>query len=196
VIRAVIFDFFGVLVGDGFESTYRKAGGDPVEDRLFVQSLLDQANRGEITVNEFRTKICKQLGISVEEYQESAREAETVNYELLEYVNDLRQRKYKTAILSNVNKGGLERRIDKDILEKYFDAIVVSGDVGFIKPEPEIYKITADKLGVRTDECAFTDDRKGYVEAAKALGMESIFYQDFLQFKSELEKLLAADSNN
>jgi epoxide hydrolase-like predicted phosphatase len=196
MIRAVIFDFFGVLVGDGFEATYRSAGGDPVKDKAFVEALLDQANRGNISVDEFRSRICKKLGISVEEYQDSVRRTEIINHELLEYIKKLRLRSFKTAILSNVNRGGLERRVPKKILEELFDVIVVSGDVGYIKPEPEIYKITAERLGIEVKECVFIDDRKGYVSAAKNLGMQALFYENFNQMEQALEKLLAADSNN
>jgi HAD superfamily hydrolase (TIGR01509 family) len=190
VIKAVIFDFFGVIVGDGFDATYRLAGGDPNKDQKFIRALLDQTNRGEITTDEFRAKICKQLGITVDEYQASLRKAEQVNSELLNYIKNLRP-KYKTAILSNVNRGGLERRIDKKTLEEIFDVIVISGEVGYIKPEPEIYKLTAEKLGFVVQECVFTDDREGYVKAAQDLGMKTIWYQTFAQFKQELEKLLA-----
>src|SRR5581483_8973559 len=104
--------------------------------------------------------------------------------------------KYKTAILSNVNKGGLERRISRETLDKYFDVIVVSGDVGYIKPEPEIYEFTSDKLGAKAEECVFIDDREGYVEAAKTVGMRAIYYQDFAQMKAELERILSAVSDN
>ena len=189
MIKAVIFDFFGVLVGDGFEFTYRHAGGDPRKDKNFIQDLLDRTNRGLISSEEFRHQICQKLGITVEEYHKVTSQTEQVNVELLSYIKKLRT-KYKTAILSNVNKGGLERRIDKQTLDEYFDVIVVSGDVGFIKPEPQIYQLTAQKLGVDPKECVFIDDREGYVKAAEAVGMAAIFYEDFNQMKTDLEKIL------
>lgn len=191
MIKAVIFDFFGVLVGDGFELTYRQAGGNPAKDKEFIQDLLDQTNRGLITTEEFRKRICKQLGITVDDYQIAVKSSEKINYELLDYIKSLRP-KYKTAILSNVNKGGLERRIDRQTLDEYFDVIVVSGDVGYIKPEPEIYQLTADKLGVSLKECVFIDDREGYVKAAEAAGMQAIQYDNFDQMKTDLEKILSS----
>lgn len=195
MIKAVIFDFFGVIVGDGFEFTYREAGGNPVKDREFIQDLLDRTNRGLITTEEFRQRICDKLGITVGDYNQAIKKSEIIDHELLNYIKTLRS-KYKTAILSNVNKGGLERRIERGVLDEYFDVVVVSGDVGYIKPEPEIYQLTADKLGVKTDECVFIDDREGYVSAARASGMKAIYYQTFGQMKDELEKLLAAGADN
>lgn len=195
MIKAVIFDFFGVLVGDGFESTYRSAGGDPIKDKIFIQELLDQTNRGRITTEEFRKRICRKLGISVENYQKAIQQAEQINFDLLDYIKMLRM-SYKTAILSNVNRGGLERRIKRETLDEFFDDLVVSGEVGYIKPEKEIYQMAADRLGVSTEECVFTDDRQSYVEAAKLAGMKGIVYENFEQFKRELSALLAAGSNH
>ena len=195
MIKAIIFDFFGVIVGDGFDYTYRSAGGDPVQDRAFVQELLDQANRGKITTDEFRQKICRKLGITVDEYQDSLKRSEQINLDLLELIKDLRNR-YKTALLSNVNQGGLERRIKREVLDSYFDDIVISGEVGYIKPEPEIYRLAAERLGAGLSECVFTDDREPYVRAAEAVGMKGIVYKDFSQFKLELEKLLSAGPDN
>jgi epoxide hydrolase-like predicted phosphatase len=194
MIKAVIFDFFGVIIGDGFDITYRTAGGDPVKDKEFILELLSQTNRGEITTDEFRNMLCKQLGITVEEYQLSLEKSEVVNYELLDYIKTLRP-KYKTAILSNANVGSLERRVERKMLNECFDDLVVSAEVGFIKPEPEIYKLAAERLGVKVDECVFVDDREGYVNGATKVGMFAILYEDFPSFKKELEKLLSSSSD-
>ena len=194
MIKAIIFDFFGVLLGEGFDATYRYAGGDPSKDHDFIESLLDKVNRGLITTDEFRTRICHQLSISEEEYQEALTKAERPNHKLLGYIKTLRP-KYKTAVLSNVGKGGLDRRIRLKVLEQYFDEIIASAEVGYIKPEREIYELTASKLGVKMEECVFIDDRKVYVQAALALGMKAFLYIDFPQMKAELERLLKEDAS-
>jgi HAD superfamily hydrolase (TIGR01509 family) len=195
MIRAIIFDFFGVLVGEGFDATYRSAGGDPIKDKQFIQKLLDSSNRGRISSEEFRAKICHQLGITIDQYKEAMARAETPNLELFDYIKTLRPN-YKTAILSNVSKGGLERRIKREKLEEYFDVLVVSGDLGYVKPEAEAYEFTAKQLGVAPEQCIFVDDRIGYVEGAAALGMKAIKYINFKQMKSEIEKILANGSDN
>lgn len=194
MIKAVIFDFFGVIVGDGFDATYRIAGGDSHKDKLFIEQLLDKANRALISPQEFQEQICTHLGISAERYIEAVNRSENINMELLGYIKSLRA-SYKTAILSNVNKGGLERRLNTGTLDEYFDVVVASGEVGYIKPEPQIYELTAKKLGVQVGECVFIDDREPYVIAAQEVGMSGIVYHDFEQMKTELNKILAADSD-
>ena len=195
MIKAIIFDCFGVLVGDGFDVTYRTSGGDPIKDTVFIEEILEKANRAQISTEEFRRQICQKLGISAEKYTETTNKTETINYELLDYIKTIRP-KYKTAILSNVNRGGVERRIPKPLIEECFDAVVVSGDVGYIKPEREIYELTAERLGVKLDECVFIDDRQGYVAPAVEYGMMGIVYQDFAQMKTDLERLITPVSDN
>lgn len=194
MIKAIIFDCFGVLVGRGFDETYRFAGGNPQKDHEFIETLLEKANRGQISQVEFRAKICDRLNITIEQYRNAIQEAEQPDYELLRYIKDLRKQ-YKVAVLSNVNTGVLERKIGEKWLQECFDACVVSADVGYIKPEREIYELTAKRLGVRISECVFIDDREKYTIAAKTIGMKTILYKNFAQMKQELEKLLANPNN-
>jgi putative hydrolase of the HAD superfamily len=185
-IKAIIFDCFGVVVGQGFDETYRSAGGDPVADREFIANELYRSNLGLIPQSQFRQEIAERLHISLDDW----RAAERPDTELLEYIIGLRK-KFKTAILSNANTGVLPRRIGADWLERCFDEVVVSAEVGKIKPDPEIYLYTAAKLGVSPSECVFFDDLARYTEAADAVGMRGIQYKGFQQARADLEKILA-----
>jgi HAD superfamily hydrolase (TIGR01509 family) len=62
--------------------------------------------------------------------------------------------------------------------------------VGMIKPEPGIFKLICDRLGVTAAETVFVDDNPRYYEAAKRLGFASILYTDFTAMKPQLEALL------
>jgi len=189
VIRAVIFDFFGVVVGRGFNETYRYAGGDPIKDKQFLSDLLDRTSLGLITPADFRRAITKKIGISLERYEKAMQEAERPNDELLDYIERLKHN-YKIAVLSNANLGSLERKLGHDRLNKYFDERIISAEVGMIKPTAEIYLMTSKKLGVLPEECIFIDDKKTHCEGAQAVGMQAVWYQNFPQMKNELETLL------
>jgi putative hydrolase of the HAD superfamily len=93
-------------------------------------------------------------------------------------------------MLSNVGSSGLENYMDYAVLEKHFEVIVESAKIGFAKPEARAYEITADRLGIRLDECIFIDDREEYIEGAQHVGMQTILYTDFESFKSEIENVL------
>jgi putative hydrolase of the HAD superfamily len=177
VIKAVIFDFFGVLVGKGFEYTYRNAGGDPVKDHLFIEDMLGQSNLGMINENEFNVSMSSRLNIDLDKWLKAVKQAEQADDDLLDYIVELRK-SYKTAILSNSNRGVVREKVGHDRLEQCFDLIVVSAEVGLVKPDAAIYDLTAEKLGVQDKECVFIDDRKPFTEAANLVGMTSILYQD------------------
>jgi epoxide hydrolase-like predicted phosphatase len=193
MIRAIIFDCFGVLVGKGFEATYRSAGGDPVRDRAFIDDVLGQSNLGLITETEFRTAMAQQLKLSLATWQQAMREAEQPDTELLTYIKELRKT-YKTAVLSNANTGVLEYRIGSDWLEASFDEVVVSAAVHMVKPDHRIYDYTLEKLGVSAAEAVFIDDREFFLGVARDLGMQTILFKHSDQLKADLEKLLASQS--
>lgn len=190
MIKAIIFDCFGVLVGKGFEQTYRTAGGNPVHDRAFIEHTLGKANLGLISDTEFRTAMARQAGISPAHWNQAVKSAELLNTDLLAYIVELHGT-YKTAILSNANRGVLERKIGQQWLEKSFDEVIVSAEVGIVKPDPRIYQLVIDRLDVASQECLYIDDREAFLEAARQLGMSGLLYEDFHQIKRAISALLA-----
>lgn len=112
---------------------------------------------------------------------------------LLNYIKLLR-RDYKTGLLSNIISGGLETIFNTEELEQHFELRVASEDVGMAKPDPQIFELVCEKLGVTPEESVMIDDIPRYIEAAKAVGMKGIVYQDFVQMQQELDALL--NSNN
>lgn len=192
MIKAVIFDCFGVLITDALQVICDdlRARDPAAADR--VRGLVQLANRGIADPEASSREVAAILGKTYEEYREQIREGEIRDTQLLAYVEQLRKN-YRTALLSNIGKGSLLRRFTEDELLRYFDSVVASGDVGFAKPEPQIYEITADQLGVRFDECVFTDDREDFCEAARAVGMQAISYKNFPQFRTDLETLLGTN---
>ncbi len=191
MIKAVILDCFGVLVGTGFDDTYSLAGGDPIKDKQFIHDILLRANYGQISREEFGKELTDKLGITIEDWRKAAQISEKPNEELLKYALSLKP-KYKVGILSNVNSGVIEHKIDKKYLDQ-FDAVVVSADAGVVKPWPEAYEYAANKLGAKLEECIFTDDNVGFIEAAKQIGMKAFLYQNTKQCIEQIEKLIQSE---
>lgn len=191
MVKAIIFDCFGVLIGRGFEATYRRAGGDPIKDRDFINGILGQANLAVLSPVQFHEAIASKLQIPIDSWHKTRTLSEQPDVVLLRYIEQL-HKKYKTAVLSNANKDGVIRRIGQEWADKCFDAIVVSGEVGMVKPDPQIYQYVAGELGVSPAECAFIDDSKGHVSGARAVGMKTILYRDLVQMKTDLQTLLSA----
>jgi putative hydrolase of the HAD superfamily len=77
-------------------------------------------------------------------------------------------------------------------IDEVFELVVDSAFVGLRKPEPEIYALTLERLGLPAQACAFLDDLEVNVDAARAAGMHGIHFQDTEQAIRELESVLAA----
>ena len=187
VVKAIVFDCFGVLRPDMIRAVYARMGGDTHADDVFISDTLYQSHMGKIPSS--APVFAKRLGVSTEEWIKELN-ADSNDQQLLDYIQQLRK-KYKIGVLSNMGSGGLNRYFTPEEMDMYFDATAVSGEIGYAKPQAVAYETIADRLGVRLDECIFTDDREGYCEGARAVGMHSILYHSFPQFKDELEELLS-----
>lgn len=188
MIKAVIFDCFGVLVTDALSFMVEELRTtDPVKAGRIV-ALVGAGAAGRMDPQVARAAIAEMLGLSPAEYATRIKQEEVKNQELLDYIKQLRLR-YKTGLLSNVLRNGLEARFPGDELPQYFDAVAASGDIGYAKPEAQAYEIIADRLGVRLDECIMIDDREEYCQGAQSVGMQAIQYASFDQVRAELERL-------
>lgn len=190
VIKAVIFDCFGVLAGKGYKRIYQEAGGDLAKDGDFVTAQLHASNTGEISNAELNRRVAGRIGKTPDAWHSHVQSQEEPNQELLDYIKTLKTY-YKIGMLSNAYFGTAKRKFSPDQLA-LFDEVIVSAEVGMIKPEPAIYRYAAEKLGVEPTECAYIDDLPPYVEGAKAVGMQALRYEDVPQVKRELEKILSA----
>lgn len=190
MIKAIIFDCFGVLVGKGFWHTYTAAGGDVRKDMQFIEDVLIRSNAGEIDDGTFNQIIADRLGMNVGEWRERKDREEQPNLELFHYIeSDLRPH-YKIGFLSNVGHGVIERLIPSE-LRALFDVDIRSANVGFQKPDRRIYQLALDRLGVSPEEAVFTDDHEEYLVGAEGLGIKTVKYNDLPTFRAKLEQILA-----
>jgi putative hydrolase of the HAD superfamily len=91
----------------------------------------------------------------------------------------------RTAMLSN----SWGNQYDQELLAELFDTAVISGEVGLRKPEPEIYRLVASRLGVLPAQCVFVDDLAPNVRGAVAVGMVGVHHLDTETTVTELEAL-------
>lgn len=189
-VSAIIFDCFGVIIDDALSAMTKQLETTDPESVERIRALLYRANTGQIEAEESSAEIAEIFGLTYADYRKKLQQYEVKDQVLLDYILGLRST-YKTALLSNIPNRSLLRRFTTEELDKYFDTAVASGEVGYAKPEARAYEITADRLDVRLDECVFIDDREGYCEGARAVGMQTILYKNFAQFRTELEAILA-----
>ncbi len=95
-----------------------------------------------------------------------------------------------TGLLSN--SWGTEG-YPREKIAAHFDTVVISGEVGLRKPDPRIFRLAADRLGLPVEACVFVDDLDLNVEAAEAIGMKGVVHRDDQSTASALSALLDLD---
>lgn len=193
MIKAIIFDCYGVLVGTGFWNIYNRAGGDADKDKVFIDDWLHRNSLGEVSGDELTEAMAKQLGMRVAEWQRFIEEDEVPSPELLNLIRSQLLGKYKLAVISNAGRGALDKKLSKE-KQALFDAMIVSAEVGLVKPDPAIFAFTCEKLAVDPTETVFIDDHEEYLEGARSLGIKTILYKNFEECRDQLVQLLAKEN--
>lgn len=106
---------------------------------------------------------------------------------MVEAVRRARNAGIKTALLSN--SWGLEL-YPRSILDEVCDVVVISGEVGLRKPDPAIFTMTTERLGLGPEACVFVDDHPGHLKAAQSVGMTTVLHKTPQETIEELESLL------
>ncbi len=188
MIKAIIFDCFGVLVQSSLEPFYSKFLHNDTKLVDEAEKHMHLANKGLISSDDFIEKLATLAHMPVGTTKEYI-DRTPVNEELLVYIRKALKPKYKIGFLSNASGSWLEELFTPEQI-KLFDATVLSYDIGFAKPEAEAYEAIAEKLGMRLDECIFIDDRQVYVEGAQAVGMQAVLFKSTEQLERELSGML------
>lgn len=197
-IRAVIFDMGGVInrsMDDTPRQQLAQRLGVPVEklyDMVFNSETAAQASIGELSVLEHWQAVTAALGLSpheMDEFQAQFWQGDRVDYSLVDYLRSLRER-YKTALLSNAWDDLRHVLEEKWKIADAFDVIIISSEVGLVKPDGRIYELALERLGVAPAEAVFVDDFEHNVEAARSLGLHAVHFRSPQQAIEELEQLL------
>ncbi|RJQ80964.1 HAD family hydrolase [Pseudonocardiaceae bacterium YIM PH 21723] len=106
---------------------------------------------------------------------------------LLSVVRRLRDHGVRTALVSNVEGRAAGARFPE------FDAVVLSGEVGVAKPDPEIFRLTARLLELPPETCVFVDDLAGNARGAVTAGMIGVHHRSVGETITELEALFELD---
>ena len=188
MIKAVIFDCFGVLVTNSWGPFKQRYFGHDPELMQQATDLMQQADAGFIDWPTTTQALAKLTGLSLDEVNRQLDETPS-NEPLFRLIESLKA-DYKIGMLSNAADNWLSTLFTPDQLA-LFDATALSYDIGFMKPQLGAYELAAERLDVLPKECVFVDDHEELCTAAKDTGMQAVWYRDFDQFKSDIEKILS-----
>ncbi len=199
-LRALVWDMGGVLVRNmdpsirgrlaaQFGMTYME-----LENLFFGSEKASQASIGQATESDAWEFIRQKLHMQPEEmpaFIEAFWSCDQFDEELYAFTMALKPR-IKVGLVSNAypeTRASLERRFPH--FYHMFDLTIFSAEVGLAKPDPRIYRMALEGLGVQPGEAVFVDDFIENVEGARAVGMQAVHFKNSLQVRGALKELLA-----
>jgi len=183
--KAIIFDFFGVIRGEAYESWLDKRGLKREGVFLDVVRAMDS---GVISMEDFLQTLSQEVGDTPETILKEINGGAIINEDVVSIIQDLRTN-YSIGLLSNASMAIIKPLLRDHNLTELFDEVVVSSDVGHIKPYPEIFEIMLDRLGVVANEAVFIDDSKSNVDGAAAVGIVGLVFTGAVTLREDLGQL-------
>lgn len=185
MIKAIIFDFFGVIQADPYERWLNRHG---LKREGPYAAAADDMDRGQITRPEFLERLNSLSGQTLDQIKSDFSEGIALDASLVELIRKL-SGSYKIGLLSNSRGDYLRPILDENGISELFDPVVISSEAGAIKPDPAIFRLSLEKTGVEAAETVFVDDKVYNVEAAEALGINSVLYRDLASLQEKLAAL-------
>jgi epoxide hydrolase-like predicted phosphatase len=195
VIRAIFFDFGGVLMRTEYQAPRQHLAErlnmeyDDLVRLVFDSEVSRQASIGAATVDQHWDAVMKRLNRSSSEARAIREEffgGDILDRTLINLIRSLRG-KYKTGLISNA-WNDLRDFIQKEKFDDAFDTMIISAEVGVMKPDAKIFKIALDRLKVPAKEAMFVDDFVENIEGCEKVGMKGMLFQDA---ETDIEKLKA-----
>jgi len=198
MIKAVAFDYGGVIEikeGDLIQDIADYLGVTKEAWQSVYYTFNHLTNTGANTWAEVAAMVANQLNASdsqilhIHELIQKSNESRKINSGLIEIMKGLKDRGYKIALLSN-NGITLRQRLEEQGILQLFDTAIISAEVGYQKPQPEIFEILFDTLSVDSGEVVFVDDAKKSLEGAESIGYVPILFTTNQKLEEDLSNLL------
>ena len=207
-IKNIAFDLGGVVIALSYEQAVRRFEEIGLKDArqhldaFHQRGIFGDLERGIISTEEFRIELGKLIGREVT-YDECLYAwhgyVEYVPQKNLQMLLKLRQLGYKVCLLSNTNPFMMQWAMSNEFdgnghsMDYYFDNLYLSYKYKYMKPSPEIFKIMLDGQQSSAEETLFIDDGQKNIEAAKELGMKTLFPENNEDWTQPLAKLLGIE---
>lgn len=196
-IRGVFVDFGGVIARTEYQAPRQhlaerlKMEYEDIVKIVFESPSSVKASHGELSADQHWAEVIKRLRRPLTEMEAIREEffaGDVIDREIVEFLRSLRPR-YKTGLISNA-WSNLRDDIVSQKIDDAFDHMVISAEVGVMKPDPRIYQIALEQAGVSPSEAVFVDDFAENIEGCQAVGMHGIHFRDPHKTLIELRILL------
>ena len=207
-IKNIAFDLGGVVIALSYEQAVRRFEEIGLKDArqhldtFHQRGIFGDLERGIISTEEFRIELGKLIGREVS-YEECLYAwhgyVEYVPQKNLQMLLKLRQLGYKVCLLSNTNPFMMQWAMSNEFdgqghsMDYYFDNLYLSYKCKLMKPSPEIFRIMLEGQQSSAEETLFIDDGQKNIEAAKELGMKTLFPENNEDWTKPLAKILGIE---
>jgi putative hydrolase of the HAD superfamily len=196
-LSGLLVDFGGVLTTNVFQSfrAFCVAEGlaatafeDLLRSEPEVKASLRKLETNRMSADEFGRFLAPLLGVAEADGLVTRLFAGIgPDTAMIDAVRRIRGAGTPTGLISNSVGGSI---YDQALLYELFDAVVISGDVGLHKPQPEIFLLGAERIGLPPEQCVFVDDLRENCAGAEAVGMTAILHRGLDGTLPELQRLL------
>jgi putative hydrolase of the HAD superfamily len=197
-ITTIIFDIGQVLAAFDWLGYLDSMKLSPEKREKMVLATLhdlnhwDKHDRGVLTDEEFIQESVRKVPGIEKEMREFFKNIHQMVWEYdysEQWVLEFKKAGYRVYILSNYGKTTFAYAKEHFKFLRHVDGMVISSDVHYVKPEPEIYRILLDKYQLVPEECVFMDDRADNAETAASFGIHAVQFKTREQVMEELERL-------
>lgn len=189
MIRGIIFDCFGVLY-HGSLNHLRDI--TPTEHQTQLNDLSHSSDLGYVSRGDYLKAVAMYSGQSESEIERVINLDHVRNDAMIQLARSLRTT-HKVALLSNVGTHVIDHLFSESELQELFDTVVLSSDLHMAKPDPAIFALTAQRLGLLPEECVMIDDLEVNITGAQQAGMHGVVCQSTDQTAEDLRLLLAGN---
>jgi putative hydrolase of the HAD superfamily len=194
-IRTFLFDLGNVLVRFSHERMYRQLGSvcdrSPEEIIKFAEStgLLLGYETGLVDNDGFHAAFEEWLKrpVAKDALLTAGSDIFHLNEPMDEVLTSIARQGYRLVLLSNTCPAHYERVSTSWEFLDQFDHLVLSYEVGAMKPSPKIYQAALKAIECEPSECLYTDDIAEYVYVGKSHGLHGVVFQSSEQFVREIE---------
>jgi len=191
-IKAVIFDCFGVLVFMPGKNALKQTYPDIATQ---IDNLSFQSDYGIMSRTDYYQAMADLVGLMVEDLKSKYYYMNVRNDQMINWIHDLRKTgKYKIGMVSNIGRHWLDDFMVEAEQSRLFDEVILSGEVGMVKPDRLIFEMMADKLSVDVSECIMIDDMLMNVEGASRAGMQGILFGNNHQAQADFDNLVSQNA--
>ncbi len=195
---AIVFDIGGVLIDWNPRYLYKNLfNGDSVEMEFFLENVcspdwnkqLDEGRPFQDAIEE-RIQLFPKYESFIRAYHTHWEEmvSGAIN-ETVEVLKDLKDSGYFLCALSNWSAETFPLMKKRFEFLDWFEIIILSGEVGIVKPDPVIYHILLEKIKRNANECLFIDDAPENIETANSLGFKTIHFHSAGQLRIQLQDM-------